>query len=132
MTQLDLVHESLNDALAGLISALGGAKRVGPQLRPELPVEQAAGWLRDCLNPTRREHLTPEQVLMLLRLGRQANVHIAATYILRDTGYADPVPLEPEDERAALQRMFNESVKTQAEILRRMERLAGPALRGVA
>lgn len=41
-------------------------------------------------------------------------------------------PIEPEDEKAALQRMFNESVRQQGEILKRMERLAQPSMRSVA
>lgn len=45
-------------------------------------------------------------------------------YIARASGYADPVPVDPEDERAELQRAFLASVKAQKDILKRMETLA--------
>jgi hypothetical protein len=53
-------------------------------------------------------------------------------FIARDCGYADPVPLEPEDERAQLQRDFAESVRLQAKLVERMERLGSASLRSVA
>ncbi len=70
-----------------------------------------AGGVRDCLNHDRRERFTPEQVLMLLRLGHQVGCHAAMVFMARDAGYSDPQPVEPEDEVARLQREYVEATK---------------------
>jgi hypothetical protein len=124
MTQLELMHESFNDALVATVMALGGYKKVGPVMRPELPVEQAANWLRDCLNPSRREKLNPEQTLLVMKFGRQAGVHAAAAFAMRECGYSDPDPVEPEDEMALLQRAWLEGRKRDEQLVARMERVA--------
>lgn len=131
MLQLDLMHETLNDALVHVVSGLGGYKKVGPVLRPELPVDQAAGWLRDCLNTQRREKLDPEQMVLLLKLARQAGIHAGMGFIAGECGYATPAPVEPDDEKAALMRTYIEIGKQITAVAARMERLMqepGPAL----
>jgi hypothetical protein len=131
MNQPALFHESINDALRELVAALGGMKQVGTRMRPELPADHAGRWLSDCLNPDRREHLTPEHIMWLLAEGRKANAHAAMDYITTGCGYSAPQPVEPEDERAKLQREYIEAAKTMsrlAERIERTERTAGPRL----
>lgn len=120
--QLELVHESINDALGFIVQALGGAKKVGAVMRPELPVDQAATWVRDCLNPSRRERFCPDQVIWLLKAARKENVHSAFYFIAQECGYTDPLPVEPEDERAKLQREFIQAQKAMTQLAARMER----------
>lgn len=48
---------------------------------------------------------------MILRMGHQAGCHAGMVFIARELGYADPVPVEPEDEVARLQRDFIEASK---------------------
>ena len=92
-------------------------------MRPEKDPVDAGKWLLDCLSSKRNDKLCLEQVLWILREARKINCHAGATFILRDAGYADPQPIEPEDERAALQRSFVESVKLQRQLLTRLESL---------
>jgi hypothetical protein len=125
MNQPALFHESINDALRELVAALGGMKQVGTRLRPELSADHAGRWLSDCMNPDRREHITPEQVMWLLAAGRKASLHGTIGWIATEAGYQAPAPIEPLDERAALQREFVEATKRQEQLLSRMERLAG-------
>ena len=113
-----------------LAQALGGSKKIGAAMRPELPVDQSAAWVRDCLNITRRERFTPAQVMWLLRAGRQAGVHLAMQFIAAEAWYCAPTPLEPDDERAELQREFIAAQERMAKLVSRMER-AG-VLRSVA
>lgn len=127
---LDL-NETLIDALRDVVKALGGAKRVAPGLRPEKTVDEAARWLLDCLNPDRSEHLYPEQVLWLLCEGRHAGVHAGMAFLCRAAGYAEPVPLEPQDELAALQRAYIDSVAQQRAIADRLERLLRAPMQAV-
>jgi len=103
---------------------LGGYKQVAQKIRPEKSVDEAGRWLADCVNPDRPTRLDPDQLLLLARLGREKGCHILTAYFVREAGYADPVPVEPEDERAALQRQFIEAQKSMQVMLDRMSRLA--------
>ena len=123
MNQPSLFHEDIWQALNDCVRALGGAKAVGHVLRPEMDPRDAGKWLLDCLNTDRKEKLCLEQVLLILREARKINCHAGAAFIMRDAGYAEPQPVEPEDERAALQRSFVESVKLQRQLLARLETL---------
>lgn len=110
--QTALFHEDIYDALWDVVKYLGGAKRVGHDMEPKKSPEQAGRWLANCLDKSRAEKLDPEQVLYLLRRGREEGCHIAMAYINRECCYAEPVPVAPEDEKARLQREYVEAVKT--------------------
>ena len=127
--QPNLFNEDIWEALCDCVRAMGGNKIVGSMLRPEMDAVDAGKWLSTCLNPSRAEKLGIEQVLWILREARKVNCHAGMAYIARDSGYADPVPVEPEDERAALQREFIEQSKSMQKLFAKMER-AG--LRSVA
>lgn len=121
--------ESINDALQAAVTALGGYKKVGPQLRPELPIDQAAGWLRDCLNPSRREKLAPEQVAFILRLSRAAGYHALMDFVAFDCGYKAQ-PVEAQSQEAELQERFIAAVGLLEGIQAQMQRIQ--RVRGVA
>ncbi len=116
-----LFHDSLSDALTETVKALGGHKVVGAMLKPEKTPDGAGRWLLDCLNPSRAERLDPDQVRFILREGRKANAHAAINYLLREAGYADATPIEPEDERARLQREFLAGVSALTQLAKRLE-----------
>lgn len=118
-----LFHESVTDALREVVQALGGFKKVGATMRPEKPVEEAARWVADCLNQDRRERFDPDQVLWLLRAGRAIGSHAAANYLMRESGYSDPIPVDPEDERARLQREFIAAAESVQQIAERLSRV---------
>lgn len=121
--QMSLHHESITDALREVIQAAGGAKSVGALMFPTTPPDQAAGKIRDCLNPDRRERFTPDQVMMLLRLGRQSGCHSAMSFITHESGYGEPVPVEPEDEVARLQREYVEATKALLNMATRIDNM---------
>ena len=123
MTQRALFHDSIADALRAVIAAAGGTKTVGARMRPELPADHAGRWLSDCLNDSRREHLAPDQVMFLLRLGREVGAHDAIDWIAAASGYAAPSPISPDDERAQLMRDYVEAAKGIARMAERIERL---------
>lgn len=115
--------DSFNDALIAAVKAIGGSKVVGPMLWPEKMADAAQRQLLDCLNPERPAHLTPEQVQLVLRKARMAGYHDATDWLLAELGYAEPVPIEPADEYAELQRQFIASTETMGQLMQRMERL---------
>lgn len=126
-----LFHETLADALRDCIMACGGSKCVGAKLWPEKDPDAAGKLLNDCLNDAKREKLSPEQVLLVLRMARAKGCHAGMQFISRDLGYADPQPIEPEDERAKLQRQFIEASRNMQALAERIQALA-PAVRAVA
>lgn len=118
-----LFHECITDAIREAVQALGGFKKVGAAMRPEKSADEAARWLADCLNADRRERFDPDQVLWIMRESRKIGCHAAANFLMRESGYADPTPIEPEDERARLEREFIDAAKTVQAIAERMQRV---------
>lgn len=113
--------EDINDALQAAVKALGGYKKVGPMLWPELG-ETAGNRLRDCLNAGRREKLSPEQVLLLLRKAREAGYHAAMHFVAFDTGYRAQ-PVDPQSQEAELQERFITAVEHLQGIQAQMQRI---------
>jgi len=116
-----------SDALDGVVHALDGYKKVGVLLRPELETkpEAAAQWLRDCLNPEKRERLNPDQVFMLLRLARAANYHAAKHWMDSELGYEQGKPVNAKDELVNLQTRGADLIRELRAVTDRMERLQG-------
>lgn len=119
--QIPLIVEDYNEAIRQTAMALG-FKDAAHALRPELKIDAAARWLADCCNPDRRYDLSPDQLALLRRMARQAGVHLLACFEMRDAGYGEPTPVEPEDERAALQREFVKQGRALQELMARLER----------
>lgn len=131
MQQLALIHEDFDSALMACVQALGGAKVVGVMLRPEYESDpdKAARWLLACLNSQRDEKLSWQQTFMIMRKARDMGVHVAMAYIAQTIGYADPQPIDPDDEKAALMRQFIAATKTMQALTSRMD---NAGLRAVA
>lgn len=125
--------ESLNEALIHAVKALGGSKQVGFKLWPEKTIDSAQRHLLACLNDDKPERLSPDHLMMLLRLARASGHHEPLAYILQDLGYAQTHPIEPRDEDAELRREYIEAVRLQAQIVDRMEKAsARSSVRAVA
>lgn len=121
--QQPLFLEDLDEAIRQTIHGLGGMKKVGHALRPEMSAVDAGKWLANCLNEDKRDRLSPAQLAYIRRAARVEGVHILAAYEAQDAGYAPPVPIEPEDERALLQREFVQASKGFLSLVSRMERV---------
>ena len=119
--QIALIHESINDAIREDVQAIGGNKAVGAILWPELPIDQAAGKVRDALNSDRRERMTPDQMALVVRMARRKGSMATMRWMAHDAGFAEPVTVEPEDERAKLQRDYIEATRMLAQIASRMD-----------
>lgn len=115
-------YECLNDALIDCVRAAGGSKQVGPFLWPEKTPESAQRMLLDALNDERPAKLSPEQVLLVLKLARAKGHHNGVAYILEDLGYAPTTPVDPKDEDAELARQ-------ELELADRLERIMDKRLR---
>ncbi|QQP98725.1 hypothetical protein JHW38_00210 [Lysobacter enzymogenes] len=115
--------DDLNDAIRATVNALGGMKSIGSELKPEKSAMDAGRWMADCLNPEKRDRLTPDQLSFIRRKARAAGVHILAAYEMHEAGYQPPVAIEPEDERAKLQRQFIEQSKRMEQLFAQLQRM---------
>lgn len=120
-----LLYEDELDAARDAVKHLGGAKKVGPLIWPDKAPETAARYLLDCLNGSRAERLSPSQLLLLMRLAREVGFHGLAGYLLREAGYAPPVPVEPQTEAEVLTRRMEGMVGEFTAMVSRLERLKG-------
>jgi hypothetical protein len=123
MNQDRLFSEDFYDALKDVVRVLGGNKAVGRELRPEMTATAAGDWLKDCLNPENPHRLDPEQVLFILRKGREVGCHSALYFICDECGYGRPNTIEPLDEAAELLRRGETLGRELGMIVKRLERL---------
>lgn len=101
MTQQPLFCEDIYEALKTIGQAYGGSKKMGSLLWPDKPVDKAAQLWTDCLNRTRAEKLDPEQVILVLKIGREIGCHVGVDFISKECNYRWET-IEPEDEKARL------------------------------
>lgn len=121
MSQGKLWYETVEDAFQSLVDALGGYKKVGAELWPAMPAAEAGRRLADCLNTARAHKLELREAIWLLKRGHDAGCHVAIAYINETCGYAEPAPVDPEDEHARLQREFIGAVQALQTIQKRMD-----------
>lgn len=119
-----MYFESINDALIECVKACGGSKKVGALLYPEKAPDAAQRALLDALNDDRQAKLSPEQAMLIFKLARKKNCHVGMEFMAEALSYAMPAPVEPEDEKAAIQRDFIEAQRNMQVMLSRMERLS--------
>ena len=94
-------------------------------------IEEAAQLLRHCLNKHRREKLSPQQTIFLLRKAREASFHNAKHYLDEITGYQPTPPVSPADEQAELVRTVQEATATLRSATERLEKLTLAPLRAI-
>jgi len=122
MTQQPLFCEDIYEALRTIGQAYGGSKKIGSFLWPDKPLDKAAQLWTDCLNRARPEKLDPEQVIAVLKIGRQIGSHAGMAFIANQCGYKYET-VEPEDERARLMREFNTRAAELQQMLTKMDNL---------
>lgn len=129
--QAALFYDSIEDAIRELVRVLGGAKAVGHLLWPGKSTQDAQTRLLNCLDHNRPEKLGPEDLLVLLTKGRDVGCHVLMGYINDACGYAQPTPLDPADEQAALVRMIQEASVSLKQATERLDRLTNAPIRVV-
>ena len=112
-----------SEVLKQAVIRLGGSKHVGGLLWPEKETTQAARLLCNCLDDNRAEKLSPDQALLILKKANEAGYHDAMHTICDMLGYSKPTPIEPQDERAQLQKEFIAAKDVIVSLMGRMEKL---------
>jgi len=118
-------HESLNEAIVECVRAGGGSKVVGAALWPAKGPDAAQRHLLNCLNPDRPEKLHLDELELVMRMARERGCHAGMQYLSAILGYAEPIPVNQEDEAAQLQRQFIESTRNLSKLAERIEQLQG-------
>jgi hypothetical protein len=111
LPQPRLFYDGFEDAAREVIGVCGGPKVVGSALWPAKSPDAARTRLLDCLNHERAEKLSPDEIILLAKMGRERACHAIVSFLMQELGYAPPVPIDPEDEKAELQRQFHEDVE---------------------
>ena len=115
--------DGINGALIECVRACGGSKQVGPQLWPEKTPDAAQRLLLSSLNEDRPEKLSPEQLSLVLRLAKAKGCHAGINALCDALGYSHPVPIEPREEAAELQKQFIAATEAMQKLAQRMETL---------
>lgn len=118
-----LFYEDDLDALRATVQALGGYKVVGAKVFPDKTPDAAGRMMSDCCNSARQERLKPSQLLLIMRVGREAGVHILAEHFMGEAGYRRPEPVVPADEAASIMQRMDELLGTASQLAGRLERL---------
>ena len=122
--QLALFFDDIYQALMTDVMALGGTKEVGHMLWGEsLKVNKASEKLSDCLNTARQQKLSLDEMLVIQREARKVGSYATAYFIAGETGFTQPQPIEPEDEKAMLQTQAIQAVKSLDQIVSRLEKI---------
>jgi hypothetical protein len=99
-----LWHDTIFDALGAAVQAAGGTKRVAGKLWPTLDSTSATARLRGCLNPDHAQKLCPEELLAVMRLGKEAGDNSAMEFLARELGY-ELKPLSPGEAKKRAKRV---------------------------
>lgn len=126
--QAELFHADVYAALQATCHVIGGggrnwAKVTGSMLWPAKSPDDAGKYLANCLDRDRNEKLDPEQVLWIAREGKRKGCHYLMAFICDDAEYQRTNPIEPEDERASLQRDFIQGVRHLSAMAKRLEQM---------
>lgn len=115
-------YESLNHALIDAVKALGGSKVVAARLWPEKDPLAAQRHLLACLNEDKPERLSPDHLMLLLRMARDIGHHGAFAHMSHMLSYAEPQPINPRDELTELLREYREFRRGDSAMAERIER----------
>lgn len=117
------MYDSPEEILRACVDRLGGAKTVGCRLKPELSdrPDVAARWVLDRLNEDRRERLSLQQAITILRWACAAGWHEGMAHWNRLCGYGPAAPLAPGAEIAELQKRLAASFEQQRRLFAQMQ-----------
>jgi len=120
-----LWHDDVYEALGTDVQASGGNKVVGSILWAEKSPDKAGEHLANCLNRHRAEKLDAEQIIFIIAESRKHNSFATIWFIADQANFTKPEPIEPEDQKAKLQREYIEAAKSMQKIAAGIERLSG-------
>lgn len=113
--QSALFHEDFTDALQHQVKALGGVEAVGVEIWRDKSRKAAGAWLSDCLNPKRSAKLSLTELVLLLRMGRDAGIMCAFEQLAIETD-TEIKAASPTSQRSRL-------LEQQMQLMRQMQNI---------
>lgn len=115
----------MEEALEDSVRALGGYQQAAHAVWPtESPLDKGR-YLRACLDPDRREKLSPGELVVLAGAAARRGCLTPAIFLAESCGCMAPVPAAPEDVEGELLREIRAAREQLATMLERAERLNG-------
>ena len=118
--QLAIFHDSLYDAIAADVNAIGGIKKTAALLWPAK--EDAAAKLRACLSTAHAQKLDPEEYHAIKRLARSIGSFAILNYESQDLSYRYEL-ISAEDRKTKLQEEFIATGQLMARLVEEMKKL---------
>lgn len=118
-----LWYDDVYEAAREVVKAAGGYKKAGKRFFPAKQDEPAANALRDVLNPNRRETLDPEQMILLLQIGREVGCHALMHYLCDHAMYDRASPIQAEAKEEQLVQVLNKAASTMESAMRELQTL---------
>lgn len=104
------------EALRIAIDALGGDKRVGALLRPEMDPILAGQWVAHCLAPYRREKFSLAQEVLIFQRAKQAGCHAPFEIFADLCGYRVSSVIDEGEEIADMARRAERAAREAGEL----------------
>lgn len=119
-----LWYDDVYEAAREVVKAAGGYKKVGPKFFPAKKSDDlAANALRDVLNSNRREILDPEQLVLLLKIGREVGCHALMHFICDQAVYERAAPVQVEANEEQLVQAINHAAGALQSAMRELQAL---------
>lgn len=130
MNQPELFHDSVHDAIAADIMAIGGFKVVAAKLWPAKDLTAAANTLRNAVNPEQAQKLCADEILQIKRLAREVGSTATCDYEAQQLGF-QITWVDPKGEGDQLRRDYIEAAKAMQRLAERITRADERAMRVV-
>lgn len=93
----DTLESALVDVLRGVYGKGCFQKAAGDMYPTEDPIDKGK-WLEKALDPERAEKLGINDIIWIMKLGRQHGLHGAMYFLADEVSYSRPAPIEPKDQ----------------------------------
>ena len=100
MNQPQLWTEDILKALDDVVRAWGTYEQVAGQLWPN--IKTAYNKLKNKLNPDHHEQFHPEEIITILKKGRELGCHTAMYFLCDEAGYERPREAAPKSRRTEI------------------------------
>ena len=121
MNQNPLFTEDFLTALDDVVRAVGTYQQVAGRLWP--CQKTAYNRLKNKLNPDHHEQFHPDEVIGLLKIGRDIGCHTAIYHLCDEAGYERPREAAPKSPRTVILERQAELASEQARLQRDLDRI---------
>lgn len=126
--QEQLWHDTLEDALKDVLIGIygrGWAQKAAADMYPTEEPLKKGDWLEKALNRERREKLSSDDVIWILRKGREHGIHTGMYFIADDCCYSRPEIISREQRKEAIKEELERKCDEVIGLMREFKQLNG-------